>query len=164
VTRAVSLAAKVNIRGRLLPAPAAVGVRMLAVDDAGLPVAAGGDARDDGAFDIAVSPLRTYALRALPRPDQPLARALFPPVSVADTDVDVQDRTMPAALPFTGRIVDPSLNGVGSALVQAFCSADTPGLGDACADPTTPVAEAVTRSDGYFQLMLPDPGVAGVGP
>ena len=61
-------------------------------------------------------------------------------------------------------ILDPSLNGVGGALVQAFCTAGALDPSGTCTDTTTPVAEAVSRSDGYFQLMLPDPGVAGVGP
>ena len=60
---------------------------------------------------------------------------------------------MPAALLYAGRVVDPNLQGVGTALVQAYCWASAPG----CVDAKTPVAETVTRSDGTFQLMLPDP-------
>lgn len=147
------LAQKVMLKGRLGPANATSGVRLVALDEGGLPVVAEADAGDGGLFQIAVSPMRRYALRALPRPDQPLARVSFPVVPVADIDLVVQDRNMPPALLYAGRVVDPSLQGVGTALVQAFCEAAAPG----CADPTTPVAETVTRTDGTFQLMLPDP-------
>ena len=76
-------------------------------------------------------------------------------ISVANADLVGQNHSMPPALLYAGRVVDPSLQGVGTALVQAFCEAsDVVG----CADPTVPVAETVTRSDGTFQLMLPDPG------
>ena len=150
---AVALAPKVMLKGKLLPAAEAWGVRLVALDDGGLPVEAEADAGRDGAFAIAVSPLRRYFLRARPRPDQALARVSFPVVTVASADVVVQDRAMPAALLYAGRVVDPSLQGVGTALVQAYCLATTPG----CTDATVPVAETVTRSDGTFQLMLPDP-------
>jgi hypothetical protein len=147
----VALAQKVMLKGKLLPIDVAAGVHLVALDEAGLPVVSEGDAGPGGLFQMAVSPRRRYALRALPRPEQALARATFPIVMVADTDQVVPDRNMPAALLYAGRVVDPSLQGVGTALVQAFCA--TAG----CTDTTTPVAETVTRSDGTFQLMLPDP-------
>jgi hypothetical protein len=50
---------------------------------------------------------------------------------------------------------DQMSGGVGDVLVQVFCLATSPG----CTDPETPIAETVSRSDGYFQVMLPDPGV-----
>jgi hypothetical protein len=149
----VRLAQKVMLSGKLLPAVEAEGVRLVALDEGGLPVVSEGDAGPGGAFQILVSPERRYALRAIPRADQALARATFPVVPVADAPLVLQDRSMPAALLYGGRVVDPSLQGVGTALVQAFCEASAAG----CADPTTPVAETVTRSDGTFQLMLPDP-------
>jgi hypothetical protein len=161
----VTLARKVMMHGKLLPAASAGGARVLAVDDGGLPVAAAADAGSDGTYAIAVSPLRSYALRALPRPDQPLARTLFPPVDVGSADVDLAARSMPSALRWSGRVLDPSVNGVGGALVQAFCtpsssSSETSPLAGSCADLTVPVAETVTAGDGSFELMLPDPGVA----
>jgi hypothetical protein len=151
---AVSLAKKVMLTGKLLPTAAASGVRLFALDDAGLPVIAEADAGPGGVFQMLVSPGRTYALRALPRPDQALARATFPMVTVTNIPYVLQDQSLPAGLLYGGRVVDPSLQGVGTALVQAFCVAAAPG----CADPAVPVAETVTRSDGTFQLMLPDPG------
>jgi hypothetical protein len=147
------LSPKVKLSGKLLPATMASGVRLLALDEAGLPITATADAGPGGVFELAVSPLRRYTLRALPRPDQLLARASFPAVGVASVDVIVPDRSMPRALLFAGRVVDPDLHGVGTSLVQAFCISGAPG----CADDQTPVAETVTRSDGTFQVMLPDP-------
>jgi hypothetical protein len=147
------LASKVMLKGKLLPAMEAAGVKLIALDDGGLPIVAQADADETGSFALAVSPQRSYFLRALPRPDQALARASFPVVTVGNAALVVQDRSMPPAVLFAGRVVDPSVQGVGSALVQAFCVTTAPG----CADPTVPVAETVTRSDGTFQLMLPDP-------
>lgn len=149
---AVKLTQKVMLTGRLLPAAAAAGAHLFALDDGGLPVEAEGDAGPDGAFALAVSPGRRYRLRALPRAGATLASASFPPFDVNDPAPPVQDRTMPPALLYAGRVVDPSLQGVGAALVQAFCRAADPGC-----DAAVPVAETVTRSDGTFQLMLPDP-------
>jgi hypothetical protein len=156
----IALASKVMVRGRLLPEAAAAGARVLAVDDDGLPAAVAADAGAGGLYALPVSPERRYTLRALPRPEQALARAIFPPVEVADTDLDLDARSMPPGLLYAGKLVDPSIVGVGGALVQAFCAAVPSSLAGACADPTTPVAEAVTTSDGSFVLMLPDPGVA----
>jgi hypothetical protein len=149
----VSLAQKVMLTGKLLPAAASSGVTIVAQDRDGLPVAAQGDAGPDGSFALAVSPSLSYLMHALPRADQPLARASFPVVNVTDTAPPASTYDMPQALLFAGRVVDPSLQGVSTALVQAFCIANAPG----CVDPTVPVAETITRSDGTFQLMLPDP-------
>jgi hypothetical protein len=151
--KAVTLAQKVMLKGKLLPTDVAAGVRLVALDDGGLPIVSEGDAGPDGLFQMAVSPMRSYALRALPRPYQALARASFPVVPVQNVDYTVPDRSMPAALLYAGRVVDPGLQGVGAALVQAFCATATAG----CTDTTTPIAETVTLSDGTFQLMLPDP-------
>jgi hypothetical protein len=149
----VPFAQKVMLTGQLLPAAASSGVRIVAQDKGGLPVSAEADAGPDGSFGLAVSQLLTYRLQAVPRADQSLARASFPVVPVTDKSVAGLDLNMPPALLFAGRVVDPSLQGVGTALVQAFCVASAPG----CTDDTVPVAETITRSDGTFQLMLPDP-------
>jgi hypothetical protein len=158
----VSLAGKVAVRGKLLPptllsANLVAGVEMLATDTQGLPIVGSQAAAADGTFAILVSPLRTYALQALPAPGQPLARALFPVVSVANVDVDVPDQDMPPGLLFTGTVVDSGPAPVASARVQVFCVAGASG----CTDATVPLAETVTRSDGSFQLVLPDPGTTG---
>jgi len=149
----VPLAQKVMLTGQLLPAAASSGVRILAQDEGGLPVSAEADAGPDGSFALAVSPFLPYRLRAVPRADQALAQASFPVVTVMGKAVAGLDYAMPPALLFAGRVVDPGLQGVGTALVQAFCIANAPG----CTDATVPVAETITRSDGTFQLMLPDP-------
>jgi hypothetical protein len=150
---AVKLAAKVMLTGKLLPGDAAAGARLFAIDAAGLPIEAEGDAATDGSFALSVSPFRSYLLRALPRAGSTLASASFPSVDVKNAAMPIPDRKMPPALLYAGRVVDPSLQGVGAGLVQAFCRATAPG----CTDPAVPVAETVTRSDGTFQLMLPDP-------
>jgi hypothetical protein len=149
----LSLSPKVMLTGNLLPVGTSSGVRIVAQDQGGLPVTAQVDAGPDGSFALAVSPFLPYILRALPQADQPLARASFPVVAVTDKPLSGLDYDMPAALLFAGRVVDPSLQGVSTALVQAFCIENALG----CVDPTVPVAETITRSDGTFQLMLPDP-------
>jgi hypothetical protein len=151
----VKLVPKVSLTGTLLPKAEAWGTKLVAFDVGGLPIVSQGDAGPDGSFTLAVSPLRQYQLRALPQPDQVLARASFRVVTLAG-----QTYNMPPALLFAGRVVDPNLQGVSTALVQAYCFATAPG----CTEPTVPVAETVTRSDGSFQLMLPDPGVTPNGP
>jgi hypothetical protein len=149
----MTLAKKVMLTGKLMPAAEAWGTTLVAVDVSGLPIVSQGDAGPDGSFALAVSPRRQYQLRALPRPDQVLARASFPVVTVTDAAPAGQSYAMPPALLYAGRVVDPNLQGVATALVQAYCFATAPG----CTDPTVPVAETVTRSDGTFELMLPDP-------
>jgi hypothetical protein len=153
LARPVSLLPKVMLTGTLLPAAASMGVLMVAQDKDGLPVTAQGDAGPDGSFALAVSQGLTYAMRALPRADQALARASFKDVPVSNMAETGLAYDMPPALLFSGRVVDPGLQGVSTALVQAFCVAKGPG----CDDPSVPVAEAITRSDGTFWFMLPDP-------
>jgi hypothetical protein len=149
---AVTLAQKVMLKGKLLPTTAAAGARLFALDGAGLPIESEGDADSDGVFALMVSPMRSYLLRASPPAGGTLASATFPAIEVKNTDKLIEDRKMPPALLYAGRVVDPGLQGVGAALVQAFCLATDPSC-----DTTVPVAETVTRSDGTFQLMLPDP-------
>ena len=157
VTHAVTLGTKVALAGRLVPATQAAGVQLTALDVAGdLPIAIAGVTQTGGAFSLAVSAGRTYRLRAQPAaaPGQPLARAIFAPVAVGAAGAVLADRQMPAALLYAGTVVDQSLQGIGGALVQVFCLDSS---GD-CIDPEAPLAEGVTRSDGFFRLVLPDPG------
>jgi hypothetical protein len=154
--RAITLARKVTLRGMLMPGAEAAGIQVVALDmDSLLPLAFVKEAVAGGAWEMAVNPGRTYTLRALPQPGQRFARASFGRVSVAGDDVSVTARNMPDALLYTGTIVDPSLGAIVGALMQIYCLPGTPD----CTDPTTPVAEAVTGELGWFQLMLPDPGV-----
>jgi hypothetical protein len=159
VTRTISLGTKVALAGRLVPAAQTAGVQLTALDVAGdLPIAIGGQTQTGGAFTLAVSAGRTYRLRAQPgsAPGPALARAIFAPIAVGAAGAVLADRQMPSALIYGGTIVDQFLQGLGGTLVQAFCLASA---GD-CVDPEAPLAEAVTRNDGFFQLLLPDPGVA----
>jgi hypothetical protein len=76
-------------------------------------------------------------------------------VIVESADMTVADQRMPAALLYAGTVVDHSLQGVAGALLQVFCLAGSAG----CADGEAPLAETVSRSDGHFDLWLPDPGL-----
>jgi hypothetical protein len=153
--RTITLGPKVKLRGKLLPGDQAESVRIIAVDTSGdLPLAFDSRARAGGGWELDVNPLRTYTLRAQPGPGQLLARALFAPVTVNATEMQLEDRTLPKGLLYSGTVADPSLQPMGGTLLQIFCLETTLD----CVDPGAPLAEAVTRSDGYFQLLLPDPG------
>ena len=158
VTWPIRLQGKVALAGRLLPAAQAEGVRLTAVDVASdFPSAVGSDALSDGAFSLPVSPGRSYSLRAIPAAgaSQAFARAIFPSVAVGAAGAILEDHAMPRALAFAGQVVDDSLQGIGVTVVQVFCVA---GSAD-CIDTEAPLAETVTRGDGSFQVMLPDPGL-----
>jgi hypothetical protein len=151
------LIGKVSMSGRLLPTASSGDIALTAIDVTGdLPFAIPGATGADGMFAIAVSPQRTYNLRARPGPDRALASAVFASFTVAATPLTVADQTMPAALLYAGQVRDHSAsNGSPSTLVQVFCLAGAAG----CDDPNTALAETVTASDGSFALSLPDPGV-----
>jgi hypothetical protein len=76
-------------------------------------------------------------------------------VAVQGADLSVADQLMPAALLHSGTLVDHALQGLGGASIQVYCLAGAAG----CTDTETPIAETTTRSDGHFDLFLPDPGV-----
>jgi hypothetical protein len=153
----IALDSKVLLGGTLVPGSQTAGVLITALDIVGdFPIAVAGASTTGGAFSLSVSPERTYRLRAQPTPAQPLARTLFGPVAVGASGATVADQPMKSALLYAGTVVDDALQGVGGTLVQVYCLA----VSSDCADPATPLAETVTLSDGTFQLMLPDPGVA----
>jgi hypothetical protein len=160
-SQAIALKPKVALTGKLIPEGLAAGVRVTALDVGGdFPIAVGGDAQADGAFSLPVSPERTYSVRAQPGSGQLLARAIFASVKVSAIGAALGSNTMPAALLYSGTVVDDALQPLNGALViQVFClpvAADDP----RCPDPEAPLAETATRSDGFFRLLLPDPGVA----
>jgi hypothetical protein len=146
---------KVSMSGRLLPTASAGNIALTAIDVSGdLPFAIPGATGADGMFAIAVSPARTYKLRARPGPDRALAPAVFASLTVDPTSKPIEEQ-MPAALLYAGQVRDHSaVNGSPSTLVQVFCLAGAAG----CDDPSTALAETVTASDGSFSLSLPDPG------
>lgn len=150
-----SLLRKVRLTGKLLPAALAGNTPITAVDLGDVPVAIPGVADANGVWSLLVNPVRQYTLRAQPQAGQMLARAVFGPVAVPTADVSVADRMMPAALLYSGTLVDHALQALGGASIQVYCLAGTGG----CADPETPVAETTTRSDGHFDLFVPDPGL-----
>ncbi len=70
--------------------------------------------------------------------------AAMPPMAAA---------MLPVAHLVPGTVTAETGAPVGGALVQAFCPITSP----KCLDATFPLAEAITRADGTFQLTLPDP-------
>ena len=156
VAPTISLRRKVRLTGKLLPDPLAGDTPVTAIDLRGdFPIAIPGAADSAGAWLLMVNPDRQYTLRAQPKPGGMLARSIFGPVAVQGADLAVADQRLPPALLYSGTLVDHALQGLGGATIQVYCLTGLAG----CADPDTPIAEAITRSDGHFDLFLPDPGV-----
>jgi hypothetical protein len=154
-TQTVSLVRKVTLAGTLLAPGDSAGTRITAIDTSD--TAAGSTASAivgaDGSYALLVDPLRTYQLVAEPAAGAPLARMVLGTVRTNNGPTIVLARALPAGRPFTGQI-SSGLNPVGGALIQVFCP-NAPSL--KCPDPTFPVATAITRTDGTFDLLLPDP-------
>ncbi|HEY8925693.1 MAG TPA: hypothetical protein VIU64_15000, partial [Polyangia bacterium] len=55
--------------------------------------------------------------------------------------------------PLSGTVKDAEGAPVGQAFIQIFCVSSV----SSCVDPTLSLVEVTTRSDGTFDLLLPDP-------
>jgi hypothetical protein len=152
--RDVMLSKKSTLGGKLLPMPDTAGTQVTAIDQT---VTAPGTVVSaivaaDGTYQLFVDPGRNYELRAQPPAGSLLGRAvLSSSVSAATPPMDAA--TLPVAHPVPGTVTADTGAPVGGALVQAFCRITSP----TCLDATFPLAETITRADGTFQLMLPDP-------
>jgi len=105
----------------------------------------------DGTYRLYVDPGRNYELLAQPPAGSLRGRAVLAASASAATS-PVADAMLPVAYPVSGTVT-AGTSAVGGALVQAFCPSTSP----MCRDATFPLAEAITRADGTFRLMLPVP-------
>jgi hypothetical protein len=138
----------------LLPQTDSPGTQVTAIDQTvtapGTVVSATVDA--NGMYQLFVDPGRNYELRAQPPAGSLRGRAvLSSSVSAATSPMAVA--TLPVAHLVSGTVMTETAAPVGGALVQAFCLSTSP----SCLDPAFPLAEAITRDSGAFQLMLPAP-------
>jgi hypothetical protein len=162
VNATVAMTPPVPITGSLGPGTSARESRVSAIDD-DAPLALAPDAvapfrtqaDASGGFLLNVNPSRRYRLVIDPPSASSFARMMLPAVEVSAAPVAVTTATLPAALLYAGRVLDPFLQPVGETLVSAYCIAASAG----CVDAERPVAEALTTTDGGFRLALPDPGV-----
>jgi len=154
LSRTVTLSTKSALGGTLLPLPDSAGTQVTAIDQTATAPGAvvSATVAADGTYQLFVDPGRNYELLAQPPAGSLRGRAvLVPSVSAAGSPIPAA--TLPIAHLVPGTVSAESGATVGGALVQAFCPSTSP----ACLDATFPLAEAITRADGTFQLILPDP-------
>ena len=106
----------------------------------------------DGTYQLFVDPGRSYELLAQPPAGVARGRAILAS-SVSDATPTIATATLPIVHPTSGQDLGTNGAGIGGVLMQVFC----PSTSTKCLDATFPLAEAVTRSDGSFVLLLPDP-------
>lgn len=155
VSQTVTLSSKVPLTGTLNPLPGAGQARLTAFDASlelgrSAPVATSAD--EGGGFALLVDPNRAYELVIDPLAGRGLART----VVVIDGVGPVGTHTGPLALTRGQAIKGTLVTGVGSvtnAFVQVFCEPSAA----SCVDPTQSLAEAVSRGDGSFDLVVPIP-------
>ena len=150
----MTLSSKVPLGGTLGPLPGAREARVTAFD-VGLrlrsaPVATTAD--EVGGFALLVDPNRPYQLVIDPLPARGMART----VVVTDGVGPVGTNTGPIALTRGQAIKGTLVTGIASvtnALIQVFCEPSAA----SCVDPTQSLAEALSRGDGSFDLVVPIP-------
>ncbi len=166
VSSTMSMEPPVVISGLLTqggqPSHPAHPARVLAIDD-DAPVALAPDAAapflaeadTTGIFSLKVNPSRRYRLIVDPPVGGGFARAILPSITVSSAPITIQTQSLPRALLYAGKVLDPNLQPVGGTVVSAFCVGQAP----ICVDPGRSIAETVTTTDGAFRLALPDPEV-----
>jgi len=154
LARTLTLATKSTLGGTLLPLSDSPGTQVTAIDQSatapGTVVSA--TVAADGTYQLMVDPGRSYELLAQPPAGSARGRAVLAS-AVSDATPAIATATLPIAHFVEGTVSGDTGAAIGGALVQAFCPSTSP----RCLDATFPLAEAITRSNGTFQLMLPDP-------
>jgi hypothetical protein len=153
----VRLAARVKLRGRLLPSPGSADARVYATPsdvDPPRPVASA-VVGADGSYQLDVDPERRYVVWVDPGLGKPFARAQLARVDAGPDGAMVPDRNLPKALPFTGTVMGEAGGAkIGGAVIQIFCDV----AAASCLDPGVTLGEGVSDRNGGFTLSLPDPG------
>jgi len=151
----IVLAARVPLSGQLTGQGDLSNIAVIATDvgsDVLVAPIEGATARD-GSFILSVSPGRRYLLLAQPPAQSPFARTQLGVGPVEATEFALTHK-MRARIAWTGRVhsAESPTTGIPGALIKAYCY---PGTIE-CADPTVPLAEAVSGPDGSFSTWLPD--------
>lgn len=152
ISREVRLGRLVTLTGTLLPAAMSKGVRITAIDSGTDMVTPTVSALvgDGGKYQLSLHPGRQYKLWAVPAAGQPFARAVVTTMTPTNTQATFADFTLPHAMAVASKVFNT--RPVANALVQVFC----PESSSSCADPTLPIAEAISDVNGAFQVLLPD--------
>lgn len=153
--RPIVLAARVPLTGQLIGQGDLANIAVIATDvgsDVLVPPIEGATARD-GSFILSVSPGRRYLLLAHPPAQSLFARTQIGVGPVEATEFAITHK-MRARIAWTGRVhsAENPTTGIPGAIIKAYCY---PGTIE-CADPTVPLAEAVSGPDGSFSTWLPD--------
>jgi hypothetical protein len=154
LSRDMTLVTKSTVSGILLPVTDSPGTQVTAIDRSvtapGTVVSAIVGA--GGTYQLFVDPGHSYELLAQPPAGGARGRAILSS-SVSDATPTIATTTLPMVHPTSGKILGANGAGTGGVLMQVFC----PSTSTKCLDPTFPLAEALTRADGSFVLLLPDP-------
>ena len=166
-SRTMLLSRKVKLSGRLKPASAASGAKLVATDTGTdvLVSIISATVADDGSYTFLADPGRTYRFSVEPAPGKKLpSRIPLYGVTTTDQDAQLADRTLPSGLNVSGTVKFLA-NPVDGAIVQAYCKQQ--GLAG-CIDPNNPNAplppplvEITTLTNGSFSFYLPDPATGG---
>lgn len=162
----VTLSSKVIVSGTLRPLPDSGGALIRAVDagtppsgnDPGTPStgrAVSTQAASDGTFSLALDPGRDYQLILQPISNAAgnVGRAVLK-VSSAGSASSLGMVTLPAGQLYQGTVmlVDSTTpRSIPNAFIQVYCASSSVG----CVDPAISLAEATSRGDGSFSLVLP---------
>jgi hypothetical protein len=154
VSQTLTLLPKVPLTGSLDPAAAAAGARVTALDrGVGLPVApVVASANESGQFTLLVDPNRTYELVIDPPTGRGLGRTVMNPLAVGPIGIDAGALALAPGRPIAGTVTTGAV-AVPNALIQVFCEPSAA----SCVDPTQSLAEAISRGDGSFDLVVPMP-------
>ena len=148
----VTLATKVVLTGMFLPPSDSAGALVTAVDRS---VTAAGAVTSatlaaDGSYTLLVDPGRGYELLVEPAAGVLRGRTMLTIMSAGGTTL-VSARPLPIGHPVHGRVTAAG-NAIAGALIQVFCRSAS----SQC-DPTFSLADAISRADGTFDLLLPEP-------
>jgi len=151
----VMLSGKSTLNGTLLPISDSPGTQVTAIDrSATAPgTAVSATVGTDGKYQLFIDPGRNYELLAQP-PAGVLRGRVILASSVSEVTPTLPTVTLPIVHPASGTILGANGAGAGGVLMQVFC----PSTSTKCLDATFPLAETLTRADGSFLLLLPDPG------
>jgi hypothetical protein len=153
LTRNVTLAGKVVLTGTVLPTSDSPGALVTAVD--GSVTAAGAvtstAVAPDGSYTLSVDPARSYQLLVDPATGVLRGRTVLTVLSTTTGTTVVSPIPLPVGHRVHGQVTADGV-AVAGALIQVFCPTASPQC-----DPTFSLSDAISRGDGTFDLLLPEP-------
>jgi hypothetical protein len=155
ISRVLTTVVPVTLSGALLPLGMSVGVRIFARDQTtGIRAPLASTVVDaNGHYAMSLPPGRTYELEGVPATGTTFARSVLGRVALESQAKTAPDYVLGKGKPFVGVVsVTGGAQGLAGAVVQVFCGDSIA----ACTAPDRPIAEATTRSDGAFTVVLPE--------